>query len=233
MTTISSKKAIVSFANERGNYIHGLARLGESLRNNFDGDFLGFIGEGTVGVKPHLEDNYAFKIRCTEIAAQNYTQILWLDASCFAIKNVQPIFEEMAETGFIFQDSGHSVGTWTNDRTLKYFGVSRDEAMNLRLMGNAGFLGIDLSHKTAKQFLKKYSAAMEAGLFNGKWTNDEHTESEDDRCKGHRHDISVASLILHQLGVLDQMKRGDEWLQYAGPYDATANETIIIKARGL
>lgn len=228
------KNAIVSFANKNGNYIHGLARLAESLRNNLNGDFLGFVHEASVGAPLHSDSNYAFKIHATQKAIDaGYTRILWLDASCFAIKHTQPIFNEIERAGFIFQDSGHALGTWCNDITLNYFGLSRDEAMGIKLIGNAGFLGFDYETKQGREFWQWYSLSMKLEYFNGSWHNNDKTESEDERCRGHRHDISCATAVLYKLGLLDLMKRGDEWLQYAGPYDETRNETIIIKAQGI
>jgi hypothetical protein len=225
------KRVIVSFSNHRGRYLENMARLGDSLKVNFDGDFLGFVGENTVGAPPHLENPYAFKIYCIDKAIdEGYTQILWLDSSCFAIKNVKPIFDEIDKAGYIMQEAGHWVGTWTNDFTLNYFGISRDEAMLMPCYGNAGFLGLDLENEIAEEFYYTWKKAMKNGCFKGSWTNENHQESEDDRCKGHRHDLSSGSIIANNLGML--FKRGDEWLQYAGVYDAVINNTIILKAQG-
>lgn len=216
------KNAIVSFSNSRGNYAKGIARLSDSLRDNFpNGDFLGFIGESSVGAPLHIESNYAFKIHATQKAIDaGYSRILWLDASCFAISPVQPLFDEIERDGFIFQNAGHALGTWCNDKTLDYFGITRDEAMSVKLIGNAGFLGFDYATVEGKEFWQMYKGSMERGYFHGDWKN-------------HRHDISCATAILHNMGKLHLMKEGDEWLQYGGIYDKTLNETIIIKAQGM
>ena len=57
-------RCIISFANDnrQRNYIKGLARLSESLRHNFDGTFLSWIGELSLGAPLHSENMYAFKI---------------------------------------------------------------------------------------------------------------------------------------------------------------------------
>lgn len=226
-----SKRAIISLANQRGRYIQNLSRLAESLRNNFDGDFLGFIGEASVGAPLHADNPYAFKIYAIKHAIdQGYTSLLWLDSSCFAIKKVSPIFDEIETNGYIMQEAGHFAGTWTNDSTLEYFGVTRDEAMEMPCYGNAGFLGLNMLSDIGRVFFTNWKLAMESGCFKGAWTNGHHSESYDDRCLGHRHDLSCGSIIANQLGM--QYKSGNEWLQYAGVFDETANETIIIKAQG-
>ena len=208
-----------------------MARLSESLRNNFDGDFLGFIGEASLGSPLHQDNPYAFKIYAFKHAlAAGYTQILWLDSSCFAIKNVQPIFDIIESEGYIMQEAGQYVGNWANDKTLDYFKLTRDTAMEMLCYGNAGFLGLNFEDEIAETFFYQWEKAMNAGMFKGAWNNTDNSESEDERCKGHRHDLVCGSIIANQLGM--RYKPGNEWLQYAGMFDETANETIVIKAQG-
>lgn len=229
-----NKSCIVSFANSTRYYIKGLARLNESLRVNFDGDFLGFIGESSVGAPLHSENPYAFKIYCIQKAIDaGYENILWLDSSVFAIKNVKPIFDEIENNKFIFQDSGHWLGTWTNDATLNYFNITRNDAMEIRMVGNAGFLGINILNEKAKEFFGLWKKSMEEGYFKGAWTNENKQESENELCLGHRHDMSCSSSVIHNMGLTSMMKGGEEILQYAGLYDAVLNDTIIFKAQGL
>lgn len=227
-----NKQCIISFATLTGNYIHGISRLSESLRNNFDGDFLAFIGEATCGAEPHADNPYNFKIHCIQRAIDaGYEKILWLDSSCFAIRPIQPIFDHIAEHGYIMQDAGHYIGTWTNDRALDWFAYSRDEAMQIKMYGNAGFLGLDFSNPTAQCFFEQWTMTMKAGLFKGAWHNNDKTESQDERCTGHRHDMSLGSIIAHELDM--KLQPGDEWLQYAGVYQQTLSDRIYIKAAGL
>lgn len=219
-----SKKCVVSFANQNNRYLKNLSRLGESLSNfgrpNFDGDFLGFVGEASCGAPKHEENPYAFKIYCIQKAIDaGYTQILWLDSSCFAIKNIQPIFDEIERNGMIFQEAGHCLEKWCNDETLKYFDISREAAMSMPMIGNAGFLGLNMSNVGATVFFNEWKKAMEAGMFKGSWED-------------HRHDMSCSSAIINKMGLIGKAKKRDEWLQYAGLYDKPLNDTILIKAQG-
>src|SRR6188768_2277864 len=98
-----SKCCVVSFSNSKGNYVKAMERLHESLRNNFSGTFLGFIGEKAIGAPLHSEIPYGFKIYAIKAAlAAGFTKILYVDSSCFAIKNIEPCFEELEQTGFLF-----------------------------------------------------------------------------------------------------------------------------------
>jgi len=226
------KKCIISFANSRGNYVKSLARLSESLRNNFDGDFLAFVGEQSIGAPLHSENPYAFKIYAWyEAIRQGYTHILWLDSSCFAIKNTKPIFDKIDQQGYIMQEAGHVAGTWTNDNALTYFGISRDQAMTMPCYGNAGFLGLKINDPWPNHFFTTWAHSMDAGMFKGNWTNEDHSQSPDERCKGHRHDMSCGSIIANDLGM--KYESGQSWLQYGGVFDEVLNDSIIIKAQGL
>lgn len=211
---------IVSFANKNGRYVQNLARLSESLRDNFNGDFIAFIGENSVGAELHEQNPYSFKIHCIQkVIDAGYKHVLWLDSSCFAIKNVRPIFDEIEKDGFIFQDINFTLDQWCNDFTLDYFHLTRKKAKKVKLIGSAGFLGMNFDNPLAVEFFEKWKAAMDAGCFKGSWND-------------HRHDLSCSSTIIHQMGLAGLMKKTDEWLQYAGVFDETANSTIIIKAQG-
>lgn len=209
---------IISFANSNGNYAQNLARLSDSLRNNFDGDFLSWIGEASLGAPLHADNPYAFKIYAFQKAFDaGYKNILWLDSSCFAIQPIHPIFDHIEANGYIMQDAGHFLGKWCNDETLSYFGLSRGQAEDIRMIGNAGFLGLCSHSAIAMQFFELWKQSMLDGMFKGSWEN-------------HRHDMSCSSAIRIKLGM--EAQPGTDWLQYAGPYDKTGNETIIFKAQG-
>lgn len=230
-----NENCIISFANDnrQRNYIKSLARLSESLRYNFDGDFLSWIGENTLGAPPHHENPYAFKVYAFRKAKDmGYKRVLWLDSSAFAIKNVQPCFDEIEETGFLFQDAGFFASQYINDKALFYFGLTREEAREIRLIGNAGMLGLNFEMELPNSFLYQWEEAMLAGIFKGKWDNLNKTESESEECLGHRHDM-ISGIILHKLGVAHLMKPGTDWLQYGGVFAPVANDTIIFKAQGM
>lgn len=230
-----SKNCIVSFANSKGYYINGLARLNESLRNNAPGvDFLGFINESSIGAPLHSENPYAFKIYAIQKAIDaGYENILWLDSSVFAIKSVIPIFDEIEKKGMIFQDAGHWLGNWANDFSLKYFDITRNEAMGIKMIGNAGVLGFNIHNEIAFDFLDQWEQSMLDSCFKGKWTNEDKSESQDERCFGHRHDMTCSSAIVYKMGLTSMMKGGEEILQYAGLFDSVLNDSIILKAQGL
>ncbi len=226
------KNCIISFANNRGNYIKGLERLGQSLKGRFDGDFIPFYGEESIGAPLHLENPYAFKIYgFLHALERGYTNILWLDSSVYAINDCEFIFDIIENEGYIMQEAGAYIGEWTNDNALNYFGVSRDSAMPMLMYGNAGFLGLSFRSDIAVQFFSQWRRSMLDGMFKGAWNNNNQTESQDPRCKGHRHDMSCGSIMANQLGM--KYKSGNDYLNYAAPNETPRNETVIFFAQGL
>lgn len=229
-----NKNCIISFATKKGRYVKALARLSESLRNNSEGiDFISWIGEAALGAPLHSENPYAFKIAAFNVArAAGYKNVLWVDSSCFAIKNVQPCFDEIEINGFLFQDAGHLCGNWASDSVLNYYGITRDEAMGMKMIGNAGFLGLCFDMGLPNAFFQKWERAMLDKQFLGAWTNDDKSLSKDERCFGMRHDMVNSSIIINQMNLFRLAKSGDEWLAYAGLFDEV-NTSIIFKAQGM
>jgi len=230
---MSKKRAIISLGTE--SYMRGRERLRSSLEinNNFVGSVYLYGFEHEVHAPSHKENPYAFKV-CAfeEIKRHGFEQILWVDCSVWAIKNVMKVFEVMDADGYICQEAGHMVGTWTNDRALDYFGVSRDEAMNIMMYGNAGFLGLDFTTEIANEFFNKWKQSMMDGMFKGEWSNNDKTESQDERCMGHRHDMSCGSIIRHQLGM--KLQSGQDYLQYVTDDNKVPNnDSVCFFAQGL
>lgn len=223
------KNAIINVAT--GRYIHGQSRLAKSIQG-MDMDFHGFTSEQQINAPPHTSNPYSFKTHAFRwaFAQGHYENVLWVDASVWAIKDVAPIFEHIIEHGYIMQHAGHMVGRWTNDRALYHYGIDRDDAMKMPMYGNAGFLGLSIESNTAMDFLNEWHKSSMSGMFRGAWTNKNGSESLDARCDGHRHDMSCGSIIANQLNM--DYQSGDEWLAYASPDDAV-NDSIILKAQGM
>jgi hypothetical protein len=62
-------------------------------------------------------------------------------------------------------------------------------------------MAFDFRHPITSQFFAMWKDCLTAGLFRGSWKNDKKTESQDERCLGHRHDQTCAELCAHKLGI--------------------------------
>ena len=204
------QQTVVSFADGVGHYIKAMARLELSLKQ------VGFKGKGKMINdyghinSPHHKGSpdavpYAFKALSIKkaIEEQNNTGLLlWCDSVVYATKDIQPVFDHIKEHGYLFFDNlGFSVGDYTSDACLQKWGMERHIAFETKML-MACVLGFDLDNPVTQQFLKLYiDAALDGVSYHGSWTNENLQVSNDMRVKGHRHDQSVASIIVKQLGL--------------------------------
>ena len=216
-----------------GNYIVGQDRLRSTLSGFYDGDLLFFTDENQFGSPTHKENPYAFKTYAFQHALSlGYKKILWLDASIYAIKDITPVWDIIERDGYIMQNAGWNCGQWSNNKSLEYFGLTRDEALGMPMYGNAGLLGLDLNKELPKIFLERWHKASQDGIFKGAWNNNAITESDDIRCLGHRHDMSVGSIIANLLDM--SYINSSQIMQYgSAPFEQPMNDSICLKAYGI
>lgn len=181
------KRCIVSFADGAGHYRQKLNRLRESLKDNTDADLLFFTDYKEINCEHHNIVPYKFKAYAIKKAIElGYTQIIWCDSPLVAIKDISPMFDYISKHGYaFFNNLGHSLGMWTNDKCLDYFGVSREEAMNIPMI-MACCMAFNYDHDITKKFLKDYIGLTD--LYHGSW-------------KDHRHDQTVASFLIYDLNM--------------------------------
>ena len=155
-----------------------------------------------IGHPTHQQVPYGFKYTALKRAREKgSTTLVWLDASMWAARSTDKLFEQIEADGYWFErDSKWTVGQWTSDACLKKLGMDRDEAMTVPISWAAAF-GLDLNQPVGKEILDRMLHYMKDGVsFHGAWTNDGRV-SKDPRCKGHRHDQSVLSILVHQMGL--------------------------------
>jgi hypothetical protein len=181
------KRCIVSFADGAGDYKRKLKRLEQSLKDNTDADLLMFTDYKEINCEHHSVVPYKFKSYAIKKAIElGYSQIIWCDSPIIAIKPIHPLFDHIAQHGYaFFNNIGHSLGMWTNDKCLQYFGITRQEAMNINMI-MACCMAFNVDHDITQKFLKDYIGLTD--LYHGKWND-------------HRHDQSVASCLIYDLNM--------------------------------
>ena len=214
------KTAVVSFANSKGNYIKALNRLSTSMEENFNGDILLWTNESDLKAPLHKDNPYAFKVYAMQEAFnKGYTRVLWLDSSVWAIKNIQPVFNDILKNGFFLEDSGHMIGTWSNDNCLKYFKLTRKKANKMRMI-SSGFVGIDIENPIGLELFEKWKKSMLAGTFIGSWIN-------------HRHDQTSLSIIAQTMGLDKLINPCGKYFAYIGEGYPVPKETAICYLQGM
>lgn len=189
------KAAVVSFADRTGSYQKKMQRLEQSLKGNFDGDFLGFTDYAQIDSPKHSEIPYAFKPYAIQKARDmGYDLILWADSPVYAIKNIQPVFDHIQNHGYLlFDNIGFSLGDYSSDKQLNHFGITRQQAWDAKQI-MACVMGFNFAwYQTQMMFYEYRDVANE--LYPGSWDNDDGDVSSDMRVRGSRHDQSVMSCI--------------------------------------
>lgn len=204
-------RAIVNLSTEK--YWPGQIRLAKSLRYKTDATLFLFRSEEEVGAPPHSENPYAFKVYAIEKALEaGYEQILWLDASMYVIKDLDPLFKLIEGIGYYMQDSGWFNNEWTNEKAKEYFGT--DDG----LMISTGCIGFNFQLPYAKAFFNDWKQSMLDGIFKGSWDN-------------HRQDQTCASIIAHKKGFM--IAENNSFFQYGKAEEPPMHENILLIADGI
>lgn len=192
------KVAFVSFAN--GGYVDIQKKLIHSVKRR-GYDMIAFNSFAEIGSPTHAESPYAFKLYSLEAARKRgYDIVIWCDSPNRLVRPIEPWIVEIEQRGVYLQRDGWMIGQWANDKALATFGLTRDEA--LKLPNTYGcIMAFDFRNPVTHTFLRRLRECSDAGLFRGKWKNSEKTESQDERCLGHRHDQTCAELVANELGI--------------------------------
>ena len=220
------KQCVVNFASGAW-YPKGQVRLRTSLiKNGYDGDFILCQNPKNINSPTHQEVPYAFKTHLLmEALRLGYEQVIFADSSIYAVKSWKPIWNLIASQGYFIEAAGHWTGTWTKDSVLNRMGYTRDEAMEVP-MYSAGFTGLNFKDETALKFLHEWHKyACDGDSFKGTWGNENGQMSKDPRCKGHRHDMSVASLLANKYKM--KISTGGTYLAYIGNAYGTPKESVV------
>jgi hypothetical protein len=132
---------------------------------------------------------------------------LWIDAAIAIKRPIDPLFNLMAEKGYLLFREDHSIGEYCKDDALSQLGIGREESFGLPSCW-ACVVGLNLTYPCAGEFLEKWIALANDGIsFKGpKWSGVRgfpRTASVDPRVKGHRHDQAAASVLALKLGMTE------------------------------
>lgn len=223
------KRAIINVAVDSW-YPRGQERLENSLKlQGFKGDVIKWTNTWPKGCPPHPVLPYGFKSYAYQYAVeQGYESILWLDCSCWAIRPLEPLFEEIESKGHIFSFEGWYAGQWLKDSALETLGVTRDEALKIELLGGM-FMGVCTRFDRSKQWLHEFiQVCQDMKTLPGGLRNVNGSVSPDPRCLGHVADQAVASVIAHKLGM--SLTYPPKWRDW---YKENPSEDTIIQAQGM
>jgi len=194
-----TKVAFVSFAT--GVYIEKQKKLVFSV-NRFGYDIFTYTTFESIGSPTHQESPYEFKLHAIRaVYMKGYDIVIWCDSIIQLLRPITNWIPEIEKKGVYLQRDGHRLGNWANDRALEAFGIKRDDVMDLNTTIYACVMAFDFRNPITKEFMYRWKNCADKGLFRGRWTNRDRTESQDPRCEGHRHDQTCAELVARELKI--------------------------------
>ena len=228
-----------------GAYPRALARMIQQFAEHSPGyqvrGWCNVLPPGT----PHIEENgydytgYAAKpFALRECMEDDATIAILLDASFYPVRDIGPLVDHIAQTGYYLCDNGFHVGEWTSDRALEWIGFhTREDLMQMKECSSY-CVGLNFKNKSVdcKGLLNSWCRlASSKSILAGPHENTAHQPkrrsmrnpgwcSADPRVKGHRHDQSILSILAHQYGMTNFIPRPKYTCYKAG---ATA-ETVLV-----
>lgn len=215
----NQKRAIVNFATK--NYLGIQQRLIDTINQVSGSDFCLFtFNPQTLPCPSHQSNPYAFKIYAIEKAREmGYDQVLWLDASVYAVKDIQPVWDWLDKHGVFFEEAGHWAGTWSPQRVLDYFGITKEEAMGIPMF-SGGYVGLDFRRSIAQEFFAEWKEAMLNGIFKGSWDET-------------RHDMTCGAIIAYKHGLNSFYSSGGQFFAYVGNGFSEPKESAVFHLQGI
>jgi hypothetical protein len=209
----------------QGRGVHNLSRSLDVVKEPAKKIF--YTGVWPPNSPTHKEVPYAFKpIAIDEARKQGYEVILWCDASITALKPLDKVWEKIEEQGHLFFMNGWNTGNWTADTALEPLGITREESFEIPHIC-ACCMGLDLTHSVTRSFLDEWvRLAKEGTAFKGAWHNNVNQVSKHPDVLGHRHDQTVASVLLHKL------KMNIETYPTFFSYPPVKDESVCLLAKG-
>jgi hypothetical protein len=199
--------AFVSFSNKDNVYYYTMQQryIAKSLHTISKYDYYMFTEYNEIGSPSHQESPYEFKIHAIKtVKDMGYRYVVWCDSVYNMVTDFDiELLEKITNQGVYIQEDGWKCGQWANDRSLEYFKITRDIAMNIT-GSHASIMCYDFNSELANQVLNKFLECGKNGIFKGKWDNTLKTESQDTRCLGHRHDQTCLELIANELKIEKQ-----------------------------
>lgn len=188
-----------------------LARFRDTFRKYGGADYMKIWQTWPPGSPTHREVHYGFKVHAVaEALARGATSVLWFDCDAYAIAPLEPLWQRLEKDGHVLVEDANRLGEWSSDHSLSVFGLTRDEAMDIRL-GCGTCWGLDFTSERSRTFFERLKTYAKAEHFNGTHVSrlpglpppstEGQAMSTDSRCKGHRGDEIYMPLLARELGM--------------------------------
>lgn len=137
-----------------------------------DFDIISWTGQYPENSKTHLEVHYGFKPHAfREAKRRGYTNILWLDAACYAITNPKVFFDIIEKEGCYLTAGGGALGLWCSDYYLDVNSCSREALLDIPLLSGAIY-GFNMESAQGKYMFEELVSDEKRGYFMNCYKDD-------------------------------------------------------------
>jgi len=197
-------KTIVTNVAKGSWYPQGALRLQSNLAEcGVNATYHGWLGEYPPASPTHHAKPYAFKAHAVKDIIDRFDPdvVWWIDSSIIAVRAFDDMSELAIDEGVAVFNSGWSLGQWTHDQALNYYGISRTDAMSMQLLVG-GIFALAPKTKIGKAVYEEWlSYAEHPDLFVGDWKNTNGKLGDPTRCLGHRHDMPALTVACRNHGI--------------------------------
>jgi hypothetical protein len=209
-------------------YSRGQKRLIASLRSHgYEGDILTF---DNVKINEHHDVNHPYTMKAAafvEAIKKGYSNILWLDCSILATRDITPFFQLIREESAYFWQSGWRLSDSATDKDLEYAGFTRDQAEQM-IECASGIVGLDMTNRDARRLFYTFLDANDHGVCS---TSRLHAnQSKDPRFKWGRQDQTAFTIAFHKTGFTRMYEAG----QYSSYWekDKKYSDSVYFLVKG-
>lgn len=200
---------------------------------------------GTPKESEYPQDGYNYRpyiakpFAMAEALHQDADVAILLDAAFYPIRDIFPLIEHIAQTGYYFCRNGHMAGEWASDEALRMLNVHRSYALGVEEISSY-CVGLNFRHWEhgfdCRLLASRWAHSWRA--IPGPHTNSAHaTEtgrntgfcSKHPKVKGHRHDQTTLSILAHGLGMTNLVER-PKFTAYRGH---ESEETVLVNHGGI
>ena len=134
---------------------------------------------------------YGFKPHAIQtILDTGCKQIIWLDPSVLPTTDINLMFDELEKTDMLVQTGTDNINDMANDKSIKWFGLDRDNLKDVRHIGGTVY-GFNFDNPKTLATFNLWKRAEEEGIFG----------NQDEFMAGHWADESCLALAMHVNGI--------------------------------
>jgi hypothetical protein len=208
-------------------YPKGQQRLLNSLRDTgYHGDIRLWNNEV---INEHHDPLHPYTMKAAafvEAQRRGFKNILWMDSSVWAIKNIMPLFDLIEREGMFFWKSGWNLAHTATDKDLQIGGFTRDEAEKLHECAS-GVVGLNL--EKTKNLFDLFVDYNSLGVCSTSRHHD--NQSKDPRFKFGRQDQTAFTMAFYKSGFTKMFDPG-VYCDYQQD-EKTYNESVLLLIRGM